>query len=56
VLFHHESASRGRDIGPKQARADQEGRHFARRWLPVMRDDPFFHPALSLLRFDVSLG
>lgn len=56
VLHHHESASRGRDVGAKQARADREARAFAEAWLPVMRDDPYYHPALSLLRFDVSLG
>lgn len=56
VLYHHESASRGRDVGAKQARADREARAFAEAWLPVMRDDPYYHPALSLLRFDVSLG
>lgn len=56
VLYHHESASRGRDVGAKQARADREARAFAEAWLPVMRDDPYFHPALSLLRFDISLG
>ncbi len=56
VLYHHESASRGRDVGAKQARADREARAFAQAWLPVMRDDPYYHPALSLLRFDISLG
>jgi GT2 family glycosyltransferase len=56
VLYHHESASRGPDIGAKQARAEREARHFAETWRHVMRDDPFFHPGLSLLRFDVSLG
>lgn len=57
VLYHHESASRGRDdSGAKQARAEREAAHFARKWLHVMRDDPYFHPGLSLLRFEVSLG
>lgn len=56
LLYHHESASRGRDVGAKQARAEREARAFAQAWLPVMRDDPYYHPALSLLRFDISLG
>ncbi|MBV9075888.1 MAG: glycosyltransferase family 2 protein, partial [Methylobacteriaceae bacterium] len=56
VLIHHESASRGRDTGAKEARARREAAVFASRWRGVMRDDPYFHPGLSLLRFDVSLG
>lgn len=57
VLTHHESASRGRDDrGAKQARAEREARRFSEKWLHVMRDDPYFHPGLSLLRLDPHLG
>lgn len=57
VLLHHESASRGRDDrGEKQRRAERESRRFSERWLHVMRDDPYFHPGLSLLRLDPHLG
>ena len=56
TLIHHESVSRGRDVGAKQARADREGRLFEERWRHVMRDDPYFHPAFSLARFDPHLG
>ena len=57
VLYHHESASRGHDhAGAKQKRAEREAAAFAEKWLPVMRDDPYFHPGFSLLRFDLSLG
>ena len=57
TLTHHESASRGRDVaGARQARAEREAAIFAERWLPAMRDDPYFHPGLSLLRFDTALG
>lgn len=47
VLIHHESASRGRT-----ARADEiyskERRYFRARWMHYLRDDCYFHPALSL--------
>jgi GT2 family glycosyltransferase len=56
VLYHHESASRGRDVGPKQAQAEREARAFRDKWLSVIRDDPYFHPGLSSMRFDLSLG
>jgi GT2 family glycosyltransferase len=56
VLFHRESASRGSDVGPKQALADLEAARFKEKWIEVIRDDPFYHPGLSLARFDASLG
>lgn len=57
VLVHHESASRGRDDrGEKQRRAEREARVFAERWLPAMRDDPYWHPGLSLARYEPMLG
>ncbi len=56
VLYHHESASRGPEVGAKQARAAREAAAFRERWRDVMRDDPYFHPGLSLMFFDVELG
>jgi len=47
VLIHRESASRGR-ARDREIRYAQEHRHFAARWQARIRDDPFFHPALSL--------
>jgi GT2 family glycosyltransferase len=47
VLVHHESASRGR-TPDREIRYAHEHRHFAARWDARIRDDPFFHPALSL--------
>lgn len=46
-LLHHESASRGRTTY-RQARYAGERGHFAKLWQAHLRDDPFFHPALSL--------
>lgn len=54
-LIHHESASRGRDMflsGPSRGERD----YFRRRWLHVIRDDPYFHPALSLDSLQMTLG
>jgi GT2 family glycosyltransferase len=47
VLVHHESATRGtaRDMDKIYG---QERRQFRDRWSAPIRDDPFFHPALSL--------
>lgn len=47
VLVHHESATRGaaRDMDVTYA---GERHAFRSRWYPYIRDDPYFHPALSL--------
>lgn len=47
VLYHHESASLGRGLRPADAFAGEEA-YFAATWLTRLRDDCFFHPALSL--------
>lgn len=47
-LLHHESASRGGATFRLQRVYDAERRYFAARWRHVIRDDPFFNPALSL--------
>lgn len=53
VLYHHESASRGRHI---DAAARREAFLFREKWLSSMRDDPYFHPAFSLERLEAHLG
>ncbi len=55
-LLHEESASRGgatfRRLNVYQ---DQRAR-FIERWRHVLRDDPYFHPALSLFNWQAALG
>lgn len=46
-LTHLESASRGRPYDPFTRHAAERAR-FQQRWQTALRDDPFFHPALSL--------
>jgi len=53
VLVHHESETRG--VAPSTA-YEAERRYFLQRWLHVIRDDPFFHPALSLFALEPSLA
>lgn len=55
-LMHEESASRG---GATFRRLDKYGAQrkiFVDRWRHVLRDDPFFHPGLSLYSVPVALG
>jgi GT2 family glycosyltransferase len=47
VLIHHESATRGRAHN-RDLRYAGEQMHFASKWKQRIRDDPYFHPALSL--------
>ncbi len=47
VLVHHESATRGHTLR-QDARYAHEREQFRTRWLSHIRDDPYFHPALSL--------
>lgn len=53
ILVHHESETRG--IAPSRA-YEAERQYFAQRWLHVIRDDPFFHPALSMFALQPSLA
>jgi hypothetical protein len=47
VLYHLQSASRGFQFKPtKVYRKERE--YFLKQWPHVVRDDPYFHPALSL--------
>jgi GT2 family glycosyltransferase len=55
VLIHHESASRGTTARPDEVYRE-EHRYFRARWMHRLRDDPYFHPALSLDRLDAALG
>ena len=55
-LLHEESASRG---GARLRRLDVYGEQravFAERWRHVLRDDPTFHPGLSLYSLKAALG
>jgi O-antigen biosynthesis protein len=54
VLVHLQSASRGIDPDPFVFYR-QERTYFVRRWAEKIRDDPYFHPALSLFSHDVAL-
>ena len=54
VLIHLQSATRGIDPDPFVLYR-QERNYFVRRWAEKMRDDPYFHPALSLFAHEVAL-
>ena len=54
VLIHLQSATRGIDPDPF-ALYRQERTYFVRRWGEKIRDDPYFHPALSLFAHEVAL-
>jgi len=54
ALLHHQSATRGFSYKPF-TRYKQERSFFRNRWRHVIRDDPFFHPALSRFSTDPSL-
>ena len=54
VLIHHQSATRGFSFRPFQ-RYGRERTWFRKTWRHVIRDDPFFHPALSLFSTEPAL-
>jgi GT2 family glycosyltransferase len=54
VLVHLQSATRGIDPDPFVL-YQQERTYFVRRWAEKIRDDPYFHPALSLFAHEVAL-
>jgi GT2 family glycosyltransferase len=54
-LIHFQSASRGVAERPSD-RFAQERTHFLEKWAHVARDDPYFHPALSLFAHRPALG
>lgn len=47
VMIHAQSGSRGIDRDPFELYR-KERTYFAQRWAEAIRDDPYFHPALSL--------
>jgi O-antigen biosynthesis protein len=55
VLYHHESASRLVGLSPSKAYRG-ERIYFTRRWQHIIRDDPHFHPGLSLFSFQPALA
>jgi GT2 family glycosyltransferase len=55
ILAHHESMSRGKTSRPNQRYA-KEIQFFRSKWMHKLRDDPYFHPALSLDSLDATLG
>lgn len=55
-LMHEESTSRGGATLRRLIVHDRERATFVERWRYVLRDDPFFHPGLSLYRWQAALG
>lgn len=56
-LYHHESASRGKeDIPEKQARFDSEVKYMLRNWRELLENDPAYNLNLTLDRPDFSLA
>ena len=48
-LYHHESLSRGADIGSeKAARFEKEVRYMKKKWPAKIDHDPYYNPNLSL--------
>ncbi|MGU3775860.1 glycosyltransferase family 2 protein [Burkholderia metallica] len=57
VLYHHESATRGRDdTEEKMARATREIEYMRDHWHDLIANDPAYNPNLSLDRFDCQLA
>ncbi|QVN16756.1 glycosyltransferase family 2 protein [Burkholderia pyrrocinia] len=57
VLYHHESATRGRDdTAEKIARATREIEYMRDQWRDLIANDPAYNPNLSLDRFDCQLA
>ncbi len=55
-LLHDESASRGRGTFRRLAAYASQRHHFQTRWRAWIRDDPYFHPGLSLYRRETALS
>jgi GT2 family glycosyltransferase len=55
TLIHHQSATRGIDRDPF-ALDRKERAYFEPRWSEAIRDDPYFHPGLSLFCHDIALA
>jgi GT2 family glycosyltransferase len=55
TLVHHQSGTRGIDSDPF-ALYRKERSYFVERWAHMIRNDPYFHPALSLYAHEVALA
>jgi GT2 family glycosyltransferase len=55
IMFHAQSASRGNEKDPFHIYR-QERAYFMQRWAETIRDDPYFHPGLSLFSQQPALG
>ncbi len=55
-LLHEESASRGGATFRRLQVYDEQRAVFIERWRHVLRDDPTFHPGLSLYSMEAALG
>ena len=55
-IMHEESASRGGATLRRLTVYDRERAVFVERWRHVLRDDPVFHPGLSLYSWRAALG
>lgn len=55
VLYHRESSTRGHDHNTSE-RHRAERTYFMKKWSHWVRDDPYFHPAFSLLSHSIGLG
>jgi GT2 family glycosyltransferase len=55
-LIHFESASRGRATFRRLDKHAAERAYFRQRWGDRLRDDPFFHPGLSLVSLSAALA
>ncbi|RQT90311.1 glycosyltransferase family 2 protein [Burkholderia cepacia] len=57
VLYHHESATRGRDdTEEKMVRATREIEYMRDHWPDLIANDPAYNPNLSLDQFDCQLA
>lgn len=56
TLIHHQSASRGGGGLRLQKVYAKERLYFTERWRSIIRDDPYFHPALSLYAAEAALA
>jgi GT2 family glycosyltransferase len=55
VLYHRQSASRGFQFKPTKVYR-KERDYFLKQWSHIIRDDPYFHPALSLFAHKPALA
>src|ERR1700730_7890662 len=55
-LVHFESATRGKATFRRLATHAAERAYFRQRWADRLRDDPFFHPGLSLVSLSAALA